>query len=63
MNTPGYLLPDNISDEAAAVLCEVLHHLATACDSRYLAQILRYRKRQRSVLDPERPCRSLSPDP
>jgi hypothetical protein len=32
MNTPGYLLPDDISDETAA-LCDVLHDLATAYDS------------------------------
>jgi hypothetical protein len=63
MNTPEYLLPDDIPDEAAAVLCDVLHQLATACDSRYLAQILRYREQQRSVPAPERPWRSSPSNP
>ena len=57
------LLPDNLSDETATALCDVLYDLAFVCDSRYLAQILRYRERQRFVSAPKRPWRSSPPDP
>lgn len=57
------LLPDNLSDETATALCDVLHDLAFVCDSRYLAQILRYREGQRFVSAPKRPWRSPPPDP
>ncbi len=63
MNPLELLLPDNLSDETATALCDVLHDLAFVCDSRYMAQVLRYRERQRSGPDPEHPCRSLPPDP
>ncbi|WP_081577476.1 hypothetical protein [Acidithiobacillus thiooxidans] len=63
MNPLELLLPDNLSDETATALCDVLHDLAFVCDSRYMAQALRYRERQRSVPTPEHPWRSSPPDP
>ena len=63
MNPLELLLPDNLSDETAAALCDVLHDLAFVCDRRYMAQVLRCRERQRSVPDPEHPWRSSPPDP
>ena len=46
MNPLELLLPDNLSDETATALCDVLHDLAFVCDSRYMAQVLRYRERR-----------------
>lgn len=44
MSGPKSILPhaDDISDEAAAVLTEFLFQLADACETRYLAKILRH---------------------
>lgn len=53
------LFPDGLSDEAATALCDFLYDLAAAADSRYLAQILRYRKQyQATPFDPDHPWRS-----
>lgn len=38
---------DDISDETAAVLTEILIRLAGACDARYAAKIMRYEDRCR----------------
>jgi hypothetical protein len=57
--------PDEISDETAAVLTEILFRLAGACDSRYIDKIRRYQDahRQKSKdIDPERPWRRPPPD-
>ena len=61
------LLPqsDDISDETAAVLTEILFRLAGACDSRYIAKILRYQDAHRQEtkdIDPERPWLRPPPD-
>jgi hypothetical protein len=61
-----HLLPEaeEISDEAAAVLTEVLFRLAGACDVRYLDKILRYQDAQtqeRHDVDPEQPWRRPPP--
>ena len=53
------LFPDDISDETAAVLSELLYELAVACETRYLTQIRRYHNGQKNLYDPERPW--LSP--
>ena len=42
MNLPDRLLPYELSDEAAAHITEILHHLAAAFDSQYFGQVLRY---------------------
>jgi hypothetical protein len=53
------LFPDGLSDEAATALCDFLFELAAAADSRFLAQILRYRRQhQNPPLDPDHPWRS-----
>ena len=62
MKTLEILLPDELSDEVVAAFCDVLHELATACDSHYLAQILRHRQQQCSVPDPDHPWRSPPSD-
>ena len=36
------VFPDNISDETASVLSEVLYQLAAACESHYFVQLRRY---------------------
>ena len=51
------LFPDGLSDEAASVLCAFLYSLADACESRYLAQLLRHREAQQTLYDPEHPWR------
>lgn len=61
------LLPqsDEISDETAAVLTEILFRLAGACDSRYLGKILRYQdahRQENEDIDPQRPWRRPPPD-
>ncbi len=53
-----HLFPDGLPDEAASALCSFLYALADACESRYLAQLLRYHKAQRNLYDPEHPWRS-----
>jgi hypothetical protein len=53
------LLPTGLSDESAAALCDFLHVLAAAADSRFLAQIIRYRRSQQDPpIDPDHPWRS-----
>lgn len=53
---PDPLFPAGLSDEAATALCDFLHDLAAAADSRYLAQILRYRRQhQATPFDPDHP--------
>ena len=50
------LFPADLSDETATALCDLLHELAASADSRYLAQILRYRRQhQPPPFDPDRP--------
>lgn len=52
---PAPAFPQDLSDEAAAALCDFLHELAAAADSRYLHQILRYRRAQAPPVDPNQP--------
>ena len=48
--------PDDLSDEVATQLCDLLHQLAMAAEYRYLTQILRYRKKHRPPhVDPDHP--------
>lgn len=51
MNAPKSLLPraEEISDETAAVLTEFLFQLADACETRYLAKILRHTDAQKAA--------------
>lgn len=50
------VFPDNLSDETAQALCDVLYALTVACESRYLTQLQRYCASQRSEpVDPEQP--------
>lgn len=55
--------PDDISDEAAAVLTEFLYYLASAADLRYMAKIRRHANaKSAAAMDPERPwCRRPPP--
>lgn len=46
-STPILPHEDDISDETAAVLTEILIRLAGACDARYAAKIMRYQERCR----------------
>lgn len=52
------LFPDDISDEAASVLCEFVQALALACDSRYFNQLRRYHSKQQNLFDPDHPWRT-----
>ena len=46
MNTgPGHFLPDDLSDEAAAQMLELLYEIARLLESQYAGQILRYYQR------------------
>ena len=63
-NDPAYRFPAELSDAAAATLCDFLHELALAADVHYLAQLQRYRRQQEPPLyDPARPWRSPPCDP
>ncbi|MES9904008.1 MAG: hypothetical protein ABW168_15205 [Sedimenticola sp.] len=42
MNEEITLFPEQLSDEAAFALSEVLHWLALTCDEKYFAQIRRH---------------------
>jgi hypothetical protein len=49
-------LLEDLSDEAAFVLCELLHELAQAFESRYYHQLLRYQSaKQSDLFDPDQP--------
>ncbi len=52
-----HLFPESLSDEAASALCAFLYALADACESRYLAQLLRHQDAQQTLYDPEHPWR------
>lgn len=49
------LLPSGLSDETAAALCDFLHELAAAADSRYLHQLQRYRRLSAPPENPNQP--------
>ena len=52
MNLPCLLVPNELSDEAAAHIAELLHDLAIAFDNQYLAQIQRhYQELERQLRD------------
>ena len=52
MNLPCLLVPNELSDEAAAHIAELLHDLAIAFDNQYLAQIQRhYQNLERQLHD------------
>lgn len=56
-------LPEGLSDEAAFILCELLHELAQAVESRYYAQIRRYQStKQVDLFDPDKPWIKRQPD-
>jgi len=42
MNDDDPILPEHLSDEAAAQILEMLYNLAQALESRYFGQIRRY---------------------
>ena len=56
------LFPNDISDEATAVLREFLYSLAGECESRYFIQLRRYSAKQQTVFDPDHPWLSRPPD-
>ena len=64
IDDPASLFPTSLSDAAAAALCDFLHELAAAADTRYFAQLLRHRRQQQPPpLDPAQPWRSRPRDP
>ena len=49
-------LLEELSDEAAFALCELLNELAQAFESRYYHQLLRYHSvKQADLFDPDQP--------
>ena len=57
------LLPENIADETARVLCDFLCALAAACDSRYFTQLRRESaSREQNTVDPDQPWKSKPPN-
>ena len=52
------VFPDDLSDETASALSELLHQIAEACDSRYFVQLRRHYARQQNLYDPDAPWRS-----
>jgi hypothetical protein len=53
------LFPDDLSDEAAAVVSDFLWQLISAWDSRYFIQLRRYHAGKESPCNPERPWMKL----
>ena len=61
---PVDLFAAELSDAAAATLCDFLHELAAAADTRYLTQLQRHRRQQQPPpYDPAHPWRSRPRDP
>ena len=61
---PQLLFPAGLCDAAAAALCDFLHELAAAADTRYLAQLQRHgRQQEPTPYDPARPWCSRPRDP
>ena len=58
---PDTLFPAGLSDVAASAWCDFLHALALAADSRYLHQIVRYRRQHDPPTDPGHPWRPTHP--
>ena len=49
-------LPEELSDETAFALCELLNELAQAFESRYYHQLIRYQSaKQADLYDPDQP--------
>ena len=48
-NLPYLLVPYELSDEAAAHVCELLNDLAVAFDGQYFAQVRRYYDERRDI--------------
>ena len=59
MKLPYLLVPNELSDEAAAHIAELLHDLAIAFDNQYFAQIQRHYQELEQEL--ERQLRDQSP--
>ena len=59
MNLPYLLVPNELSDEAAAHIAELLHDFAIAFDNQYFAQIQRHYQELEQEL--ERQLRDQSP--
>lgn len=56
MNLENYpLFPSQLSDEAAAALCDFLQELAAAADSHYLHQLRRYHRLNAPPANPNQP--------
>jgi hypothetical protein len=51
------LFPNDISDETASALSDLLYQLAAACENRYFAQLRRDHHRQMNLYDPDAPWR------
>jgi len=61
---PEQRFPTELSDEAAAALCDFLNELAAAADSHYLHQIQRYRRKQQAPPpDPNQLWLPILPNP
>jgi len=56
------LLPREISDGAATVLCDFLAELAVIAETRYSPHCRRYRESLRPPVDPQHPWRNLDSD-
>ena len=56
MNLSYLLVPHELSDEAAAHLCEILNDLAVVFDGQYFAQIRRYYDALNECRDIDRSC-------
>ena len=55
--------PEDLSDEAAVVLCTFLQDLELACENRYAVQLRRYHAApQTDLFDPEQPWRKRPTD-
>lgn len=56
------LFPDGISDEAAAVVSDLLWQLISAWETRFFIPLCRYHDSRRPPCDPHQPWKTLLPD-
>lgn len=54
-----FIFPEDIADETAFALCQLLYELALACENQYDVKLRRHSKaHQPDLFDPEQPWRT-----
>ncbi len=57
-----FMFPENINDETAFALCQILYEMALACENQYYVKLRRYSDNHHpDLFDPEQPWRTKPP--